>query len=207
MALITSHGFGTGNAIDSRASDLLRMKRPELHAWTTSMTWGGKKGMKDFEFVEMIRRNIYEAKINALVPWAALQTDSWVGGDPNPGTAIFISDDGEYEIRPQYYYYKQLSRFGQRGMKVAAVETEEDTEIELIGFASNGTDHPDAFVLINLGSTESQVVIEVNGSAGDFSATRTSGLEQFVGIGQYEVKEGKITYVAPAGSVSTFVAN
>ena len=207
MALITSHGFGTGNAIDSRASDLLRMKRPELHAWTTSMTWGGKKGMKDFEFVEMIRRNIYEAKINALVPWAALQTDSWVGGDPNPGAAIFISDDGEYEIRPQYYYYKQLSRFGQRGMKVAAVETEEDTEIELIGFASNGTDHPDAFVLINLGSTESQVVIEVNGSAGDFSATRTSGLEQFVGIGQYEVKEGKITYVAPAGSVSTFVAN
>ena len=207
MALITSHGFGTGNAIDSRASDLLRMKRPELHAWTTSMTWGGQDGIADFEFVNLMRRNIYEAKVNALVPWAVLQTDSWVGGDPNPGTAIFISDDGEYEIRPQFYYYKQLARFGQRGMKVATVETEGESGIELIGFASNGTDHPDAFVLMNLGSVETKVVIEVKGSADDFSVTRTSDQEQFVGIGQFDVKKGKIAYVAPAGSVSTFVAN
>jgi O-glycosyl hydrolase len=92
IALITSHGFGTGDAIQSRASDLLRLKRPELHAWTTSMTWGGKRGMKDYEFANYIRRNIYEAKVNAVIPWAALQTLTWVGGDPNPGTMFFISE-------------------------------------------------------------------------------------------------------------------
>jgi hypothetical protein len=92
-------------------------------------------------------------------------------------------------------------------MKVVEVETEVGSGIELIGFASNGTNHPDAFVLMNLGSTESRVMIEVNGSADDFLATRTSDQEQSVGIGRFEVKEGKIAYVAPAGSVSTFVAN
>lgn len=55
LALITSHGFGIGDAIHARAAGLLWLKRPELHAWTTSMTWGGKRDMKDYDFVNLIR--------------------------------------------------------------------------------------------------------------------------------------------------------
>jgi hypothetical protein len=35
LGLITSHGFGTPEVITSTGTDLLRFKRPELHAWTT----------------------------------------------------------------------------------------------------------------------------------------------------------------------------
>ena len=206
IALITSHSFGTGNAIDSRASDLLRLKRPELHSWTTSMTWGGKNGMKDYEFLNIIRRNIYEAEVNSVIPWAALQTLTWVDGDPNPGTAFFVSEEGEYEVKPQYYYYKQLCPIGQRGMKVTKVESEEGSNVELIAFSSNGTDNPDAFLLMNLGEIDKEIVIEVTGSGSAFSVIRSGESEQFVKIGDFEISEGKIVYRSPAGSVSTFVA-
>lgn len=73
MGLITSHGFtgGTGEWFSdwrSTGIDYLRERRPELHAWTTSMTWG----RMDHRFVEDIIRQIYETKINALIPWAAV---------------------------------------------------------------------------------------------------------------------------------------
>lgn len=206
MALITSHGFGAGDAINSQANDLLRMKRPELHSWTTSMTWGGQKGMPDYQFVDYIRRNIYIAKVNAVIPWAALQTLTWVGGDPNPGTAFFISEDGNYEVKPQYYYYKQLCPIGQRGMKVAFVETEHESGIELIAFASNGTINPDAFLIMNMNEADKEVIIEITGSGSSFSVTRTSFSEYSVSLGDMESNGGKIIYKAPAGSVSTFVA-
>jgi O-glycosyl hydrolase len=207
MALITSHGFGTGERINSNANDLLRMRRPELHSWTTSMTWGGKREMKDFEFINYMRRNIYDAKVNAIIPWAALQTLTWVGGDPNPGTAFFISEDGEYEIRPQYYYYKQLCPVGQRGMKVVAVKTEEDSGIELIAFCANNTENPDAFLIINLNESSRDVRIQLKGStAMNFTGTRSSANEKNIDIGGFEITNGIIQYNAPAGSVSTFTA-
>jgi len=207
MALITSHGFGEGDAINSQANDLLRLKRPELHAWTTSMTWGGQKGISDYMFMEYIRRNIYTAKVNAVIPWATLQTSTWVGGDPNPGTAFFISDNGNYEVRPQYYYFKQLCRVGQRGMKVADVETEKNSGIELLAFSSNGTDNPDAFLIMNLTDSDKEVAIEIRGtSRGEFAVTRSSQSEKYKNIGDFSVTDGKIIYHAPRGSVSTFVA-
>ncbi|HUX96539.1 MAG TPA: hypothetical protein VMV47_12475 [Bacteroidales bacterium] len=206
LALITSHGFGAGDRINSQANDLLRMKRPDLHAWTTSMTWGGQKGMKNFMFMDYIRRNIYEAKVNAVIPWAALQTLTWVGGDPNPGTAFFISEDGNYEVRPQYYFYKQLCRVGQRGMKVASVETEKESGIELIAFASNGTENPDAFLVLNISEMDKEVTLDVTSSGSVFNITRSSETEKYAKAGVAEVTGGKIIYKAPAGSVSTFLA-
>ncbi|WP_319501297.1 hypothetical protein [uncultured Draconibacterium sp.] len=206
MALITSHGFGAGDRINSQASDLLRLERPELHAWTTSMTWGGKAGMKDFMFMDYIRRNIYEAKVNAVIPWAALQTLTWVGGDPNPGTAIFVSENGNYEVKPQYYYYKQLSPFGQRGMKVASVESEENSNIELMAFASNETTNPDAFLVLNLGDEDKEVTIDVLGNADTYKCIRTSNSEKFQSVGDVKLTEGSLTYNAPQGSVTTFIA-
>ena len=207
MALITSHGFGKEKYMNSQANNLFRLERPELHAWTTSMTWGGRRNMKDFDFLDVIRRNIYHADVNAVIPWAVLQTLTWVGGDPNPGTAFFISEEGEYEVKPQYYYYKQLCRAGQRGMKVATVATEKDSGIELIAFASNGTKNSDAFLVLNLTDNDKEVVIEINGAnAPNFVATRSSETEKYVDIKQLKILNGNIIYQAPAGSVTTFTA-
>ncbi len=207
MGLITSHGFGLGKDINSKANDLLRLDRPELHSWTTSMTWGGRDNMREFDFVYIMKRNIYEAKVNAIIPWAALQTSTWVGGDPNPGTAFFISEAGEYTVKPEYYFYKQLASVGQRGMKVATVGTDAKEEIELIGFASNGTKNPEAFLVLNLTKKEQVVEVEVGGTkATRFEGTRSTMTEKNISTGQYKLKDGKLTYTAPAGSVSTFVA-
>lgn len=206
LALITSHGFGRGSAINSVSVDLLRWKRPELHAWTTSMTWGESEETPAYDFVNVMRRNIYDAKVNAIIPWAVVKTSSWVGGDPNAATAIFVTDEGEFEVRPHYYFYKQLTRAGQRGMKVATVETASGSGIELIAFTSNGTRNTDAFVVLNTGESDRELKVEISGSGQAFSATRTSETEHYVRIGQFMVEDGTIAYVAPAGSVSTFVA-
>lgn len=204
LGLITSHGFGSGDAINSDANDLLRLKQPGLHAWTTSMTWGGQKGIKDCQFVEYIRRNIYDAKVNAVIPWSALQTLTWIGGDPNPGTAFFISEEGNYEVRPQYYFYKQLTLAGQRGMKVASVETGKDQDVGLIAFESNGTDHPNAFIVLNKGDQSKKIEINVIGSDSSFIAFRSSTSEKYYQLGLFSLSEGKLVYEAPGGSVSTF---
>jgi len=205
IGLITSHGFGNESSINSRASDLLRMKRPDLHAWTTSMTWG-KKNTTDFEFVDLIRLNIYQAKVNAVIPWACIQTLTWVGGDPNPGTAFFVSENGEYEVKPQYYYYKQLARAGQKGMAVAEVNIDKDSPVKLIAFASNGTDHPNAFLVFNKGEREQEVNLTIKGGNGTYHLFRTGGKEQYAVLEDVEVTGGVLDYTAPAGSLTTFFA-
>jgi O-glycosyl hydrolase len=209
IALITSHGFGEGNVINSQASDLLRLKRPDLHAWTTSMTWGNRRMEHEYDFINLIRRNIYDAKVNAVIPWACIQTLTWVGGDPNPGTAFFVSAEGNYEMKPQYYFYKQLTRAGKPGMAVATVKVEDDNNVgvNLIAFASNNTTNPDAFIVLNFSEIPQIIELSVNGTkAKDFKAFRTSSSEMYSEAGEFSLTDGKIVYDAPAGSVSTFFA-
>ena len=91
--------------------------------------------------------HLQSAKVNAIIPWAAVQTNTWVGGDPNPGTAIRVAG-GTYTVERGYHFYKQVCRAGQAGMAVAKVRAN-DSELALIGFARNGTEHPDAFVVIS----------------------------------------------------------
>jgi len=205
IALITSHGFGEGNAINSRGADLLWLKRPDLHAWTTSMAWGTRRMVNAYDFVDLIRRNIYEAKVNAIIPWACIQTATWVGGDPNPGTAFFVNADGTWEVRPQYYFFKQLTTAGRRGMAVAKVTTQADSGIELIAFEKNQTKNPSSFLLINLSDAAKQIEINVVGSqARSFTHTRSSKEEKNVTLGNLNITNGNIVYSAPAGSVTTF---
>lgn len=210
IALITSHGFGEGNAINSQASDLLRLKRPDLHAWTTSMTWGNRAMKFDYDFVNLMRRNIYDAKVNAIIPWACIQTNTWVGGDPNPGTAFFVDDQGNFEVRPQYYYYKQLSRAGKPGMAVAKVSVPKDASsegINLIAFSSAGSGNPDAFIVINFTNKASELAISVSGSnKNNFEAFRTSSIEKFAKTADFLTEDGMVRYKAPAASVTTFFA-
>jgi hypothetical protein len=206
IGLLTSHGFGAPDVITSTAADLLRFKRPDLHAWTTSYSWG----RMDVSFIELSRQNIYAAEVNALIPWAFIQTLTWVGGDPNPGCAVRVSATGDYTIQPGYYFYKQLSRAGQPGMAVAAVATTSGSQVELIAFASNGTANPDAFVVLNTGRTSQQVKTAISGSsARSFKGFRTNRQleEKYADIGTFEVRAGSIEFELPAGAVATFFAN
>ena len=213
LGLLTSHGFINGDfkrlpysTANNLTTDLLRKKNPDLHCWITSFSWG-KSGT---EFIKTAHEQIYSAKVNGLIPWAGIQhPDSWIEGDPNPGTAFIVRGENEYEITPWYYFYKQLTRAGYRGMSVVKALIANPVSF-IIGFGSNGTEHPDAFVVTsNVYIWGAPFKIEIKGTdAKKFQAYRTSedGTEKFKDIGVYEVKDGAIVYDPPKGTTTTFLA-
>jgi hypothetical protein len=218
LDLITSHGFYSGNygrwfgEHKSAGIDKLRTRRPELHAWVTSTSWSR---MDAFNIKEM-HGNIYTAKVNAIIPWAGIQRPPhWVGGDPNPGSAFTVSEDGKYKVRPGYYFYKQISRAGQPGMKVAEA-TAMDSETAVIAFASNSTDHPDALIVVNINDEDQTIAVSIEGSqAKSFEAFRTTKApgsdldeiqEEYKALGTFNLRDGMLVFEAPAGSVTTFYA-
>lgn len=217
LGLITSHGFvnfGPGRWFGdwrSTGNDILREKNPRLHSWVTSQSWGRKdddtRVVNVMHFLNVIRGHIYTAKVNGIIPWAAIQRPAkWEGGDPNAAKVFGVDENGEYSVQPAYHYYKQVSRAGQAKMAVAHVESN-DTEIGLIAFARNGTQHPDAFVLLNLSSKAKPVTITVAGSAARvFHGYRTSEKEQYADIGRAAISGGSLEYTAPPGSATTFYA-
>ena len=103
LGLLTTHGFIQGDlsklsygSANSLTTDMLREKHPNLHAWVTSFSWGNM----GVDFIRMIHENIYSAKVNGVIPWAGIQNASqWIGGDPNPQSAIKVTDDGDYEVQ------------------------------------------------------------------------------------------------------------
>jgi hypothetical protein len=119
--------------------------------------------------------NIYTAKVNAIIPWAGIQRPPhWVGGDPNPGSAFTDSEDGTYKVRPGYYFYKQITRAGQPGMKVAEASAM-DSETAVIAFASNSTLNPDAFIVTNINTSDQKIAVTVLGTqATSFEAYSTT---------------------------------
>lgn len=210
LALITSHNFA--NDKDRRSVyygdyrsvgiDLLRSEKPHLHAWVTSMSWGKMNA----NFVDEIRRNIYISKVNGLIPWAVIQrAGQWIGGDPNPGTAIKVNDDGSFEVQRGYYFYKQVCRAGQPGMSVCHV-TSLDPAVGLIAFGSNNTDNPDVFIVINIDDEKEKACsIRVRHSASnEFVAYRTDMNNRYKKLGTYNLKDGKLEYSATPNSVTTF---
>jgi hypothetical protein len=211
LGLITSHGFfgrGVGRWYGdwrSAGIDAIRAQNPGLHAWVTSTSWGAM----DASFCWEMYNNIYSAKVNSIIPWAAVQTNTWVGGDPNPGTAIRVSlpsgaSGGQYTVEPGYYFYKQVCRAGQAGMAVTQVRAN-DSSLALIGFASNDTEHPDAFVVINISEDEVEMDLETPGTtSGSFEAFRTSEDERYVAVGRFTPSKVGMAYQAPPRSVTTF---
>jgi len=209
LGLITSHGFyggGYGRWFGEHRSlgtDILREKRPELHAWVTSTSWSQMNAAN----VKEMHGNIYTAKVNGIIPWACIQRPAkWVGGDPNPGTAFRVSEDGSYEVLRGYYYFKQLARAGQPGMAVVKTFAM-DSEVAVIGFARNGTKHPDAFTVVNLGK-DKKVAVKVLGAGSDsFQVFRTSDeKDRYEQIGRVGLEDGVIVFDAPAQSATTFFA-
>jgi hypothetical protein len=212
LGLITSHGFYAElNAHrwysnhNSAGIDLLREARPDLHAWVTSTSWG----KMDCLFIWEVYSNIYLAKVNAIIPWAGIQRPAqWEGGDPNPGCAIKVNEDGSYEIKKGYYFYKQVSRAGQQGMAVATTYSM-DSQAPVIGFSSNGTQNADAFIIINWDKKWNKILaLKVKGTtATKFRGYKTdSNDENYKDIGIFELEDGILYYDAPIGTVTTFFA-
>jgi hypothetical protein len=209
LGLITSHGFYGGaygrwfGEHRSLGIDILREKRPELHAWVTSTSWS----KMDVANLKEMHGNIYTAKVNGIIPWACIQRPAkWVGGDPNPGTAFRVAEDGTYEVLRGYYYYKLLSRAGQPGMAVARTMAM-DSEVAVIAFARNGTKHPDAFTLVNLGK-DKRITVKVLGSGSDaFDAYRTADeKDRWQPLGVVRLEGDTFLYGAPAQSATSFFA-
>ncbi len=212
LALLTSHGFyrGTYGAWfgehNSYPSDILRALKPELHTWVTSTSWAEM----DASFVKQIHGNIYTSKVNAIIPWAGIQRPThWIGGDPNPGNAIQVNENGNYEVRKGYYFYKQASRAGQPGMKVARTFAM-NSEIAVIGFAKAETDNPDAFIVVNLAKGKKNVSVELSGTKSkEFEAFRTVDAadyeaDRYKNIGTFKLKDGAVDIEMLPGSVVTF---
>ena len=244
LGMITSHGFYVGRPAaarwfgphSGRGTALLRQKRPLLHAWTTSTAWDIKNNemivdgenvrryIMDAGFVREIHGNIYEAGVNGLIPWAFSQRASqWNKPDPNPGSAIRVYDDGTWEVKKAYHYFKQVSRAGQPGTAVVHTHALE-ASLALIGFASNGTKHPDAVVVANFGPEDWDVALKTKGTDSRvFEAFRTTGSEvyeyretaapledgsdNYRRLGRVETDaEGVLRFEAPSNSVITFFA-
>lgn len=212
LALLTTHGFINGDAsrlsygtVDAITTSMLREKKPDLRTWVTSFSWG-KMGT---DFIRMCNEHIYIAGVNALIPWAGIQhPSSWYDGDPNPGTAIRVNDDGSYALTTGYHIYRQLTQAGKRGMRVARAWVANPV-CTLTAFASNGTGHPDAFVLADdIFVWGLPFEIRITGTPYQrFKAYRTNvdGSENFDPIGEFEVVDGVIHYDPPRGTVTTFV--
>ena len=212
LGMVVSHGFYSGDygrwfgEHRSVGIDHIRDKKPDMHAWVTSTSWSGM----DADNLKEHHGNIYSAKVNGIIPWAGMQRPTkWVGGDPNPGCAINVDEEGNYTVRRGYYYYKQVSRAGQPGMGVARTMAQ-DSEIAVIAFARNGTENPSAFVVVNIDNDDKKVAIKVKGSDGrHYDAFRTTDDESdlYANIGSYSLnKDDVIIYKTPARSATTFFA-
>ena len=208
IGLITSHGFwgpGLSDPFSSTHADtgiaMIRAEKPSLHAWVTSTSWA----KMDSKFTYEIHRNIYDAHVNAIIPWAAIQlAGGWVGGDPNPGCAISVPGDGTYEVRKGYYYYKHFCRFGQPGMKVASAYVS-NTACAVAAFASNGTKNPNAIIAVNTATKDHTLRLQIIGGGKKYHLYTTSPDSYYEDRGVLEAEEGVICLPCPADSVSTLV--
>lgn len=211
LGLITSHGFWhPEDSYDPTGVRRLRRKRPELHAWTTSYTWGEMS----VDIVEDARRFIYETEVNGLIPWATVHND-FESDKLHPPRGFRVSGNanspirtnhGRVEVTKAYYHYKQMSRAGQPGMQVARVSSD-DPQVTLMAWTKGQSRHPGAFVVINLGD-------EPRAIRGRITGARASSLTGFVTqddgnanhkpLGTLPLEGGAFTYVAPPRSSTTF---
>jgi hypothetical protein len=160
----------------------------------------------DVQFLESLRQQIYVAGVNAVIPWATLQTADWYGGDPNPGTAFRVDGKGGYSIEPGYWYFKHVCRTGQPGMAVATVSGA-DPEVQAIAFSSNNTKHPDAVTLFHLGSARKDMRIFPTGAkAQRYDVFVTDRRLKHQAEGTLNVRQGAIELTIYPDQAVTLVA-
>lgn len=209
LSLITCHSFGNSATATPAGVNYIRSYKPEIHAWVTSASWGNN----DLHMPEQIALNINSVKVNAYIPWAVVQTPTqwYMGNDPNAAPPIRVSENGTYELTTTYYLYKQFTRAGKAGMTIAPVTTP-SPDIDLVAFASNGTNNPNAFVVINKNNWAGKTIaIRIAGTKSNaFKAIRTwrkygiKTMEEYAPIGDYKIENSYILYECPPHSVTTF---
>jgi len=212
LALITSHGFG--KSYDPRGIDLIHDIRPDLHAWTTSGTWGDMS----VDILEDFRQQIYTVKVNALMPFAMVHNDFESDKLSYPANWRISSNfnspiktnNGRVEVTKAYYHYKQVSRAGQPGTAVASVSSD-DPQLGLIAFTSNGTRNGDAFTVINLSKSTKRVSVTVVGATvRRFVAHLTTDTDycnrNYEPFTDFRYDNGTLEYTAPPRSSTGFVS-
>ncbi|BCS34324.1 hypothetical protein TBR22_A35540 [Luteitalea sp. TBR-22] len=185
IGLVTSHGFDAGGDptadwyaplwahADPRPLAWLRASRPDLHAWVTSARWGADvpaggatTPRMAFDFLESIRRHVYEVGVNGYIPWAVVQRWSqWQtdGQVPNKGAGFLVGDDGRLTVQRGFHLYRHLTRAGRAGMRVARVASD-DPWIIPFAFARGDAGVPSAFVLANASWYAVPLEVHVSGT-------------------------------------------
>jgi O-glycosyl hydrolase len=202
--LVTSHGFGRDDTMFTSAHlDPIRRIKPDFHGWVTSASWG----KMDLTFLRTIHNHITVSKVNGYIPWAVVQRHSqWVGGDPNPGTAILIDDNGGWSVQRGYYLFKHYCRVGRPGMAVARSETP-DPEVLVTAFASAGSGSPDAAVVLNTGDKPQRLDLRVEGARGSrFAAVVTDDSRTYARQPDAVASAGVLPLDLPPRSVLTLEA-
>ncbi|UCF14028.1 MAG: hypothetical protein JSW59_11505 [Phycisphaerales bacterium] len=232
LGLITSHGFmryETGNKLfrpadyDGTGIEKLLAQNPDLHAWTTSCRLDGfTKDVADIGYMEQMRLQIYETKVNGIIPWAIIhckwESDRVMDGSfkrsGNSNSPIHVirtsETSGYYEVRKGYYFYKQLTRAGRPGMQVADVSSN-DNAFKVIAFASGDTDNPDSFIVFNTSDSNKPLTIALSGTdatqfTGHLTSESNAGDKNYESIGVVTADNDAISHSIPARSSVVFFA-
>lgn len=213
LDLITSHSFAfldEPNSVyygdyRSTGQDLIHRFKPEVPVWITSRPW-----TEGPDFVENMRRDIYECKANGLIPWALIAgEEEWLESDGEYGNgsmdkAFLIWKDGSMEVTDRYYYYKQVTRAGQPGTQVAEV-INLDPALSAMAFKAGDEGQADAFVLVNKSEETKVVTIHIHGSISSrFQAFRTMEGEKYSALKIQIPNHNLLEYTCPGRSVTTF---
>jgi len=214
LDLMTSHSFAAyhnPNSVyygdyRSNGQDLVHQYKPEIPVWVTSRPWSDGP-----DFIENLRRDIYECKANGIIPWAFVAgAKQWMGSDlqykdGSMDKAFLIKEDGSLEISPLYYYYKQITRAGQPGMQVAEV-INYDPALGAVAFKASIKKQEDAFVVVNKSEETKEVALYLHGQKGNhFQHYRTMEGENYKDLGIIVFKEDAAQYECPPRSVTTFL--
>ena len=204
LGLLTSNSFADFNCQNrygdwrSTGVDLIREQYPDLHAWVIA----NRAPMLHSDLVSEIHNHIYGSKINAIIFDTGLRDE--VSGVVLSGSTLLSLEAGNLNQESLYHYLKVMCRAGQPGMSVCQVACN-GPEVSITGFSSNETPHPDTFVVINTGTGETELPIEIRGSAsGGFQVYRSSPRENYAKLGAIPVREGKVLYRASSQSVTAF---
>jgi O-glycosyl hydrolase len=200
IGLITSHGFG--GDFGTQGIRFLHQQRPDLKVWTTSCSWYNSGGV---DFARNYVDQINKIGVNALIPWALIQTPpKWPGGDPNPNPPFLITDDRGVEVNKSYYYYKQFTQAGRPGMVVAEIGGDYYNSLYALAFAGSTSQARNAFLIVNAAEQPHDVYLTLAGSSGQFALYRTDAVaESYQPIGEFRFAPSA-SYTAPPASVSTF---
>jgi O-glycosyl hydrolase len=213
LDLITSHSFAfldEPNSVyygdyRSTGQDLVHRYKPGVPVWVTSRPW-----TEGPDFVENLRRDIYESKANGIIPWALIAgAKQWMDSDGvykdgSMDKAFLIGEDGSLLITEQFYYYKQVTRAGQPGMEVATV-INMDPSLGAIAFKATSEKDRNAIVLVNKSNASKDVTMHVHSGTGNsYEVVRTSRGEKYKKLGTFNLVQGAISYECPPRSVTTF---